>query len=178
MASFDAFFPTLLKHEGGFVNDPADPGGATNKGITMATFQSCARRYLGIEPTLANLKALTDAQAGKIYKPLYWDKARCDDIKLQELANIVFDFQVNAGDKGAKLLQEVLNDLGAKPQLAVDGDIGEKTITALRGMSQKRVYRRYKHRRVDYYNDLVVKRPALGKFLKGWLNRVNSFPEL
>jgi lysozyme family protein len=60
----------------------------------------------------------------------------------------------------------------------VDGDIGEKTITALRAMSQKRVYRRYKHRRVDYYNDLVVKRPALGKFLKGWLNRVNSFPEL
>jgi len=178
MASFDAFFPTLLKHEGGFVNDPVDPGGATNKGITMGTFQSCAQQYLGIEPTLENLKALTDAQAAKIYKPLYWDKVRGDDIALQELANIVFDFQVNAGGKASKLLQEVLNELGAKPPLTVDGDMGPGTMTALKGVDQKAVYQRYKQGRVDYYQDLVTKRPALEKFLKGWLIRVNSFPNL
>ena len=178
MASFDAFFPTMLKHEGGFVNDPVDPGGATNKGITMGTFQSCAKQYLGIEPTLENLKALTDAQAGKIYKPLYWDKVRGDDIALQELASIVFDFQVNAGGNASKLLQRVLNDLGATPPLAVDGSIGAGTMTALSAMDQKAVYRRYKQGRIDYYQDLVAKRPALGKFLKGWLNRVNSFPDL
>ena len=178
MASFDAFFPTLLKHEGGFVNDPADPGGATNKGITMKTFQGCAKRFLGIDPTLANLKALTDEQAGKIYKPLYWDKVRGDDIALQELANIIFDFQVPAGDNAAKLLQRVLNDMGAKPPLMVDGDIGPGTMTTLKGMDQKTVYGRYKKGCIDYYRDLVVKRPALGKFLNGWLNRVNSFPDL
>jgi len=178
MASFDAFFPTLLKHEGGFVNDPADPGGATNKGITIATFQSCAKEYLGIDPTLANLKALTDAQAGKIYKPRYWDKVRSDEIELQELANIVFDFQVNAGGAASKLLQKVLNELGAKPPLEVDGDIGPGTMAALKGADQKAVYRRYKQGRIDYYEDLVAKRPALGKFLKGWLIRVNSFPAL
>ena len=178
MASFDAFFPTMLKHEGGFVNDPVDPGGATNKGITMGTFQNCAKQYLGIEPTLENLKALTDAQAGKIYKPLYWDKVRGDDIELQELASIVFDFQVNAGGNASKLLQRVLNDLGAKPPLGVDGAIGAGTMKALKGMDQKAVYRRYKQGRIDYYQDLVAKRPALGKFLKGWLNRVNSFPDL
>lgn len=178
MASFDAFFPTMLKHEGGFVNDPVDPGGATNKGVTMETFQSCAKRYLGIEPTLENLKALTDAQAGKIYKPLYWDKIRGDEIEPQELANIVFDFQVNAGANASKLLQRVLNDLGAKPPLAVDGAIGSTTMAALTSMDQTEVYRRYKQGRIDYYEDLVAKRPALGKFLKGWLNRVNSFPDL
>jgi len=178
MASFDAFFPTLLKHEGGFVNDPVDPGGATNKGITMTTFQGCAKRFLGIDPTLANLKALTDEQAGKIYKPLYWDKVRGDDIALQELAEIVFDFQVNVGGNAAKLLQKVLNDMGAEPPLAVDGDIGPGTMTALNGMDQKTVYSRYKKGRIDYYGDLVAKRPALGKFLNGWLNRVNSFPDL
>jgi lysozyme family protein len=178
MASFDAFFPTLLKHEGGFVNDPADPGGATNKGVTLGTFQSCAKQYLGIEPTLDNLKALTDAQAGKIYKPLYWDKVRGDDIALQELANMVFDFQVNAGGSASKLLQRVLNDLGAKPPLTVDGEIGPGTMSALKGADQKAVYRRYKQGRTDYYQDLVAKRPALGKFLKGWLIRVNSFPAL
>jgi lysozyme family protein len=178
MASFDTFFPTLLKHEGGFVNDPVDPGGATNKGVTMGTFQSCAQKYLGIEPTLANLKALTDAQAGKIYKPLYWDKVRCDDIALQELADIVFDFQVNAGANAAKLLQRVLNELGAKPPLAVDGEVGPGTMAALNGMDPKAVYRRYKQGRIDYYQDLVAKRPPLGKFLNGWLKRVNSFPDL
>jgi lysozyme family protein len=178
MASFDAFFPTLLKHEGGFVNDPADPGGATNKGITMATFQSCARRYLNIDPTLENLEGLTDAQAGMIYKPLYWDEVRGDEIALQELANIVFDFQVNAGGSASKLLQRVLNELGARPPLEVDGDIGPGTMTALKVMDQKAVYRRYKQGRIEYYQDLVAKRPALGKFLKGWLIRVDSFPDL
>ncbi len=178
MASFDAFFPTLLEHEGGFVNDPADPGGATNKGITIATFQTCARQYLGIDPTLDNLEALTDAQAAKIYKPLYWDEVRGDDIELQELADIVFDFQVNAGGSASKLLQEVLNELGAKPQVAVDGDIGAGTMAALNSVDQRAVYRRYKQGRIDYYQDLVAKRPALGKFLNGWLKRVNSFPDL
>jgi lysozyme family protein len=178
MASFDAFFPTLLKHEGGFVNDPADPGGATNKGITIATFRSCAKQRLGIEPTLDNLKALTDAQAGKIYKPLYWDKVRGDDIELQELADIVFDFQVNAGDSASKLLQKVLNDLGARPPLAVDGAIGPATMAALKSVDPAEVFRRYKQGRIDYYQDLVARRPALGKFLKGWLIRVDSFPAL
>lgn len=178
MASFDAFFPTLLKHEGGFVNDPVDPGGATNKGVTMKTFQSYAKQYLGIEPTLENLKALTDAQAANIYKPLYWDEVRGDEIELQELANIVFDFQVNAGGSASKLLQSVINDLGAAPPLKVDGDIGPGTMSALKSLDQKEVYRRYKQGRIDYYEDLVAKRPALGKFLKGWLIRVNTFPDL
>jgi len=178
MASFDAFFPTLLKHEGGFVNDPVDPGGATNKGVTMGTFKECAQKYLGIAPTLDNLRALTDAQAGKIYKPLYWDKVCGDDIALQDLANIVFDFQVNAGGNASKLLQRVLNELGAAPALEVDGDIGPGTMAALKKADQTAVYRRYKQGRIDYYRDLVDKRPPLGKFLNGWLKRVNSFPDL
>ena len=178
MASFDRFFPTLLKHEGGFVDDPDDPGGATNKGVTMRTFRACAQRYLGIEPTLENLKALTDAQAAKIYKPLYWDKVRGDQIALQELADIVFDFQVNAGARASELLQRVLNELGAQPPLEVDGDIGARTMPALAKANAKSVYRRYKQGRIRYYRDLVARRPSLGKFLNGWLKRVSSFPDL
>lgn len=178
MADFNAFFPTLLKHEGGFVNDPADPGGATNKGVTLGTFQQCAQRLLNLAPTLDNLKALTDAQAGTIYKALYWDKVRGDEITLQPLANIVFDFQVNAGANASKLLQRVLNDLGATPPLAVDGAIGAGTMRALSAADAKAVYARYKQGRKDYYTNLVNQRPSLNKFLKGWLNRVDSFPDL
>lgn len=178
MASFDKFFPTLLKHEGGFVDDPVDPGGATNKGVTMGTFRACAQKYLGIEPTLDNLKALTDAQAAKIYKPLHWDKVRGDEIAQQALADIVFDFQVNAGGRASELLQRVLNELGANPPLEVDGDIGALTMAALAQVNAKSVYRRYKQGRIRYYRELAARRPPLAKFLNGWLKRVSSFPDL
>ena len=178
MADFKLFFPTLLQHEGGFVNDPADPGGATNKGVTLGTFKGCAQRLLNIAPTLDALKALSDDQAGVIYKALYWDPIKGDQISLQPLANIVFDFQVNAGNRSAKLLQQVLNDLGTTPPLQVDGAIGNGTLAALRAIDQKAVYARFKQYRADYYRNLVAQRPALQKFLKGWLNRVDSFPDL
>jgi lysozyme family protein len=178
MADFQSFFPTLLKHEGGFVNDPADPGGATNKGVTMATFQQCAQSLLGVAPTLDNLKSLTDSQAGVIYKKLYWDRVHAGEMTLQPLANIVFDFQVNAGSQASRLLQKVLNDLGATPPLAVDGSVGTGTLRALAQADAAKVYARYKQGRKDYYVRLVQQRPSLQKFLKGWLNRVESFPDL
>ena len=178
MADFNSFFPTLLKHEGGYVNDPVDPGGATNKGVTLATFRQCAQSLLGIEPSLDNLRALTDAQAGTIYKALYWDKVRGDQIASQPLANIVFDFQVNAGANASRLLQRVLNTLGASPQIAVDGAIGAGTLAALAKADTVAVYTAYKQGRKDYYTNLVKQRPPLAKFLKGWLARVDSFPDL
>jgi lysozyme family protein len=176
MANFDAFLPLLLRFEGGFVDDPVDPGGATNKGITLQTFRGSAQNLLGIEPTLDNLKVLTDEQAGSIYKALYWSKTRGDDMSSQDLANIVCDFYVNAGTNATKLLQTVLIGMGAS--LSVDGDIGPGSMQALEGADQSEVYRRYKQGRIGYYENLVQKQPALGKFLKGWLNRVNSFPDL
>lgn len=175
MADFDSFFPTLLRHEGGFVNDPADPGGATNKGVTIATFRLYAQPLLGVEPTLENLRVLTDAQAGKIYKKQYWDAIGGDSILNQSLANIVFDFQVNAGNRSAKLLQSVLNDLGATPKLAVDGVVGKGTLSAVNTAKSAEVFARFKQGRKDYYTRLVGQRPALGKFLKGWLARTESF---
>jgi lysozyme family protein len=176
MAVFDVFLPMLLRFEGGFVDDPADPGGATNKGITMQTFRTGGAALLGVDPTLNNLKALSDQQAGVIYKALYWNKMHGDDIPLQDLANIVCDFYVNAGANGTKLLQTILNDMGAK--LTVDGVIGPICVQALAGVDQIEVYGRYKQGRIQYYQDLAHNLPSLAKFLAGWLNRVNAFPDL
>jgi lysozyme family protein len=173
MATFDIFLPMLLRFEGGYVNNPRDPGGETNKGVTMATFQGCSHELLGIDPTSDNLKALTDAQAGIIYKALYWNKMQGDAITLQDLANIVCDFFVNAGTHSTKLLQTVMIGMGAS--ISADGVIGPGTIQALSGLAQDEVYRRFKQGRIAYYQNLGQKYP---EFLNGWLKRVNSFPNL
>lgn len=173
MANFDLFLPLLLRFEGGYVDDPTDPGGETNKGVTMATFQNCAHELLGIDPTSDNLRVLADAQAGIIYRALYWDKIRGDEFELQDLANIVCDFFVNSGTHATVLLQRVINGMGA--QVVEDGVIGPATIQALAALSQEDVYRQYKQSRIAYYQSLGQRFP---QFLHGWLNRVNSFPDL
>lgn len=177
MADFNKYFPTLLKHEGGWTDDPADRGGQTNLGITLGTFKNTAQRILGVEPTVENLKNLTKEQAAKIYKAEYWDKVKGDDIEPQELANIMFDFAVNSGTgTAAKYLQRVLNDLGSN--IAVDGGIGPMTLKEFNKYDPKEIYRRYKQLRIDFYHKIVEKDPTQQRFLKGWLNRINSFPDL
>jgi type VI secretion system secreted protein VgrG len=173
MANFDLFLPILLRFEGGYVDDPTDPGGETNKGITMATFQRCAHPLLGIEPTSANLKRLTDAQAGIIYKHDYWDKLCAGQFQSQPLANIVCDFYVNAGTHATVLLQRVINAAGA--HVAEDGCIGPASLQALNALPQRRMYLEYKQGRINYYQALAHRFP---QFVAGWLNRVNSFPDL
>ncbi|HTN52453.1 MAG TPA: glycosyl hydrolase 108 family protein [Anaeromyxobacter sp.] len=175
MAKFEQFLPMLLRFEGGYVDDPDDPGGETNKGVTLAVFQECSRELLGIEPTAENLRNLTDAQAGAIYKARYWDRMHGDDFALQDLANIVCDFYVNAGARATELLQHVMNGMGTA--VAEDGAIGPGTLQALAGLPQDEVYRRYKQARVAYYTQLAQARPTLAKFLGGWLNRVDAFPD-
>src|ERR1700690_83240 len=173
MASFDIFLPMLLRFEGGYVDDPTDPGGETNKGVTMATFQQCSHELLGIEPTSQNLKALTDSQAGIIYRARYWNKMSGDDFQLQDLANIVCDFYVNAGTHATLLLQHTLNGMGAN--LVEDGGIGAATMNALAGLDPVAVYPQYKQGRIDYYQGLGQRFP---QFLQGWLKRANAFPNL
>jgi lysozyme family protein len=173
MASFDLVLPIILKNEGGYVDDPTDPGGETNKGITMKTFQQCSHALLGVDPTSANLKALTDAQAGIIYKTNYWNPIQGDAYPSQDLANIVCDFYVNSGTHATSLLQRVLNSLGAS--LTVDGSIGPATIQALATIPGDQIYRAYKQGRIAYYTELGQRYP---QFLKGWLRRVNEFPDV
>src|SRR5690349_11912895 len=154
MASLDIFFPHLLRFEGGFVNDPDDPGGATNKGITLATLARYAG-MLGIAPTIVSLRALSDEQALRIYRMGYWDPLHADQIADQPLAEIIFDFHVNAGAAAVRLLQRVLNESGTKPPLVVDGAMGPGTLRALLSADALVLYRAYKQGRIDYYRDLV-----------------------
>ena len=173
MADFLTALRITLAFEGGYVNNPNDPGGETNRGITMAVFQHTAHPLLGIPPTSSNLKALTIAQAGIIYRTNYWNPIHGDAIPSQPLANILFDFYVNAGTHASKLLQTVINSLAATP-IPTDGCIGPATIAALTPLPADTVFEAYKQGRINYYQSLAKKYPV---FLKGWLARANAFPD-
>ncbi|KKL48233.1 hypothetical protein LCGC14_2327530, partial [marine sediment metagenome] len=97
MASFDKAIPTILKHEGGYVHDPLDPGGETNFGISKRAF-----------PEL-DIKNLTSGQAVDIYRERYWLHHIYDGIVNQDIATKVFDLAVNMGHRAAhRLLQKAL----------------------------------------------------------------------
>ena len=176
MADFNQFLPILLRNEGGWVDDPADPGGATNKGITLRTFKIYAQKILNVEPSLQNLRKLTNEQAGKIYKTEYWDAIRADDISNQFLANILCDFYVNAGGHATTTLIKVLNQAGANLHGATR--ITPKVIEVLNMMDLSEIYMVYKYARIAYYKALAHEHKPLHKFLHGWINRVNTFPDI
>ena len=175
MADFNVFLPKLLQWEGGFVDNPNDPGGATNRGITLDTFTLYASSILGEAPTLDNLKNLSTAQAGQIYKPHYWDKVLGDQINDQGLANVICDFAVNAGIYHAvTTVQTLLISMGFS-QVSADGAIGPITLGAINSADPNSLRNSYKQARIAYYNQLVVHNPKLQGFLRGWINRVNSY---
>lgn len=175
MADFNISLAITLPLEGGYVFDKKDPGGETNRGITMLTFQRYAHPLLGIEPTSENLKAITVGQAAIIYKARYWNVIRGDDFKFQPLANNVFDFFVNSGTHSTSLLQNVINAMGARPPLIVDGGVGQGTLDLLHTLPQPEVYAKFRQGRIDYYNALG---PKFATFSKGLIKRANVFAEL
>ena len=189
-SNFDRYQKKVFNHEGGFVNDPVDKGGATNKGITFNTFKLYAKSDIEVEPTLSNLKLLTNEQAAIIYKKRFWNTVKADDINNASLAYALYDFNVNAGNNAAKVLQRVLNSMGYT--LSVDGNIGSKTVEAINSVSSKKLFKKYKQARIDYYQLLVDKsvdkykedhpkateeeliENTQKRFEKGWKKRANS----
>lgn len=166
MADFKKALPFILKWEGGFVNDPDDPGGATNKGITLKTYQYT----FGKDRTVEDLKNITDDEVETVYKGEYWDKVKGDDIDSQQIAGFLFDFSVNCGVRTAvRHLQQILS-------LEADGVFGKMTLEAVNGYpDKKRLFEHLKKDRLEYYRSLCEKNGVLNKFLKGWENRVNSW---
>ena len=153
LTMFDDIIKVVLKHEGGYVNDPVDPGGETNFGIAKRSHPD------------VDIKNLTEEGAKEIYYQDYWMKNRVPQLP-DELKHIYFDMCINQGrGRAVKILQQAANAKGAN--LKVDGGLGPKTIGALNGVELDRV-RAY---RIKYYADLVTRKPDLEKFYFGWFRR-------
>ena len=162
----DEILDRVIEHEGGYVNDPKDLGGATNMGITAATLGNY--RKLGRPCTPAEVKAMTRDEAVAIYKQQYITGPRFDAIPDGNLKMIVVDTAVLFGPKRAtEFLQKAL---GVNP----DGDLGNITRTALAKANPKKVGNGVIAERIAYHKARVAKNPSQQRFLKGWLNRCES----
>jgi|TARA_B100000035_G_scaffold312556_1_gene324300 lysozyme family protein len=158
LTTFDDIIEVTLKHEGGYVHDPADLGGETNFGIAK-------RFYPNVD-----IKNLTKEGAKEIYKKDYWDKNKVDDIP-ENLRHIYFDMCVNQGKGTAvKILQRAANAKGS--DLAVDGGLGPKTLQAIN--TYKPSDDRVRCYRLKHYYDLVNRKPEQERFLFGWFKRTLS----
>ena len=156
---FDRCLAFTLAREGGYVNDPHDPGGATNMGVTLGTLSS----WRGSPVTPADVQSLTREEAAAIYKARYWTPLRCDDLP-QCVALMVFDCGVNSGPgTSAQMLQRVV---GVTP----DGIIGPKTIAATYAKPLRDVLQGLHDARLAYLRAL----PGWPLYGHGWGSRVDA----
>lgn len=156
MAKAELLKPFILKWEGGFVDDPLDRGGATNKGITIGTF----RNFYGKDATVEQLKHITDEQWLHIFKSGYWDKWKADDIENQSIADIVVDWAWASGTvTSIKQVQKILG-------VAVDGIVGNDTLTAINIAGQRSLFVKIHNKRIEFVENIVKRDPSQARFLK------------
>lgn len=173
----------IVTREGGFVDDPDDPGGATKYGVTIHTM-----RRLGLDldgdgdVDVRDVRRLSRQQAVSIFVTHYFDRPRIADLP-RALQASVFDMYVNAGANAVKILQRLLRELGQP--VAVDGVIGPQTIAAAHAAAQAapdHIADAYGIARRNYYLALADRRPASRKFARtrnggkgGWIRRAEEF---
>lgn len=161
---FDVIKRHVLEWEGGFANHPSDPGGATNKGITLATY----RKYFGQERTVEDLKNISDAEWDRIFRTGFYDPMRADDIRNDAIAMLCVDMCWMSGTRTA--IKKIQACLGTK----ADGEVGKLTLGLLNDPDEKATFDKLKEMRRYWLESIVRNRPESKVFLKGWLNRLDS----
>jgi len=144
----------VLQWEGGYVNDPDDRGGATNKGITQKTYDAYRKK---VKKPLQPVKQIADAEVQAIYKSGYWDTIS-GDAQPAPLDLVLFDAAVNHGPGKSKQFL-------AKAKTTMDDDPTNDGIE---------LARRVVDLRVNFYYTIVKNNPSQKKFLNGWLNRMRA----
>ena len=153
MVSFEPAIAITLRWEGGLSDNPNDPGGLTNFGISQRSY-----------PTL-DIRNLTQAEAEAIYRRDFW---KYDGVESQAVANKLFDEGVNTGVSHAvKMAQSLLN-------ISRDGVFGSGTLSALNSADAETFLQAYRQALVQFYTNLAQERPSEAGDLAGWLRRANS----
>lgn len=192
MANANILLPFILRWEGGFVNDPTDRGGATNKGVTITTWRQVGYDKDGDgDIDVDDLKLLTNEDVrDRVLVPHYWNRWKADTINDQKIANILVDWVWASGSHGIKIPQRLLG-------VDVDGIVGPKTIEAVNFADPKSLFLAIYDERVKFINNIVersvseyekkISRKATEaellkytqkRFRKGWLNRLSELKNL
>lgn len=183
MKRIESIAEEIVAREGGYVDDPADPGGATKFGVTIGTLRRLGLDLTGDRKvTTADVKAMTRSKARDIFIRDYYYRPKINELPEPVQAS-VFDMQVNAGANAVKILQRLLGQMDQP--VSVDGAIGPKTIRAAR-LAQKQAPDHfadaYGIERRNYYYSLADRRPASRKFARaidggkgGWIRRAEEF---
>jgi lysozyme family protein len=149
----------VLKHEGGYVNHPSDPGGMTNLGVTKKVWED----WVGHPVTEKDMRELTPALVGPMYEMKYWRTSYCEKLP-RGLDLLVFSMAVNAGSgRSVKLLQDAIG-------VVADGVIGPKTMAKINEANVESLIDKFSEARTAFYKGLKTF-PVFGK---GWLNRTNT----
>ena len=159
-SNFEQILKWCLAHEGGYVNHPKDPGGATNKGITQRVFDAYRTRK---GQNVTSVKFITAEEVRDIYRAQYWARAQCDYLP-SGLDYAVFDFAVNSGvSRASKYLQGVLG-------VDQDGDIGQMTLAAIEGKNTADLITQLCNDRMAFLKRLKT----WSTFGRGWSRRVSD----
>jgi lysozyme family protein len=155
--NWDDSFAAVLRHEGGFVNHPKDPGGMTNLGVTKAAWES----YVGKTVDEAFMRSLTPEVVKPFYKAMYWDKIKGDQLPAG-VDYAAYDLAVNSGvGRAAKFLQTIAG-------VTADGILGPKSMGAIRECDPEQAVDALCDMRLDFLKRL----PTFDTFGKGWSRRV------
>jgi len=161
--NFDQCLALVLKEEGGYVNDPRDPGGRTNHGVTQKVWED----WVGHPVTEDDMKNLSVQDVAPLYKKNYWDKINGDSLPLG-IDYATFDMAVNSGvTRAAKTLQQVCG-------VGQDGQVGPTTIAAAEEANSREAATRICEARLAFLQGL----PTWPTFGKGWGGRVSRVENL
>jgi lysozyme family protein len=171
MSSFDLAIPVVRRHEGGFVNNPADPGGATNFGISLRWLKSQGLlddlEHLEGDVThdeVQVIKSMTPDEANGFYKQYWWDAYHYENVIAQAIATKIFDTAVNMGAPRAhRFAQQIVG-------VVQDGVLGPKSFSEINAYPSLKFISNYQNLMANFYRSLATN-PARQQFLQGWLNR-------
>ncbi len=173
MSTFENAIPVVLRHEGGYVFNPDDPGGETNFGISMLIIrrEKITPQMLGIPDFNPGSMKLMNVDAAKaIYKTRFWDRYDYGRLNDQFVATKIFDCGVNCGPERAhRMAQQAANACGQK--IDVDGNLGPISVAAINACDRGKFLMAMKSEMERYYTTLASQRPKLQQFLKIWLKR-------
>jgi len=172
MADFSKAFELMIAHEGGYVNDPDDPGGETYKGVARKIFSKwngwttidILKRQSGFPASLDKNEDLQSA-ISDFYRVNFWDKINGDQISDQRVASSIFDFAVNAGSGTSSSLAQMV--VGAK----ADGVIGQNSLKSINDFDPEHFLSAFTVAKIARYVSIVKKRPTSRKYFYGWVIR-------